>query len=247
MAIDRAEHHLSRHLRVHLDDGAPPLAASTRRSHAAGPRRRPRRQDERQLRPRPRSLGASKLANARFSSSPGEKAISAPGFLRQAAGVSGGHGGLRLFAPLGPGADRARPRGEADCQFAPNVCWRSHRRTGANAQSRLKPPHWETPLFDPALRVRAYGRDPVRAIKALWPAAHQRRTQRPYTWPRQPALQKLKNPLATGVPSTQGRTRSLASSPEADLSRAPAANQIGPVLMGFRPKSLFGRPINASL
>ena len=28
--------------------------------------------------------------------------ISAPGFLRQAAGVSGGHGGLRLLAPLGP-------------------------------------------------------------------------------------------------------------------------------------------------
>src|ERR1700761_6447362 len=41
-------------------------------------------------------------------------ALAAPGVLRQTAGLPGGHGGVRLLAPLGPGADRARPPSEAD-------------------------------------------------------------------------------------------------------------------------------------
>ena len=48
----------------------------------------------------------------------------------RAAAVSGGDGGLRLVAPLGAGADRARPRREADaaavrealCQAAEERC-----------------------------------------------------------------------------------------------------------------------------
>lgn len=37
------------------------------------------------------------------------------------------------------------------------------------------------------------GRVPIRAIEALWPADHQRRIDRPDTWPHRPALQKAQN------------------------------------------------------
>jgi putative SOS response-associated peptidase YedK len=63
--------------------------------------------------------------------------------------------------------------------------------------------------------------------KALWPAALQRRTQRPYTWPHQPALHQLEKTLAAGVPSTQGRQRQLARFQKGDVrtgfGRYPAA------------------------
>jgi hypothetical protein len=46
---------------------------------------------------------------------------------------------------------------------------------------------------------------------------HQRRSDGPNTWPHRPALQKLKNTLAHGEPSTQGREPLSARPQEADL------------------------------
>jgi hypothetical protein len=80
-------------------------------------------------------------------------------------------------AALGPTQSEGRGggRGEQDLQ---NRLGDDGPRASATA-SRSRPTG--TPRFDPALRVRETDGDPIRAVKALWPADLKRRIDRPRT------------------------------------------------------------------
>jgi hypothetical protein len=73
------------------------------------------------------------------------------------------------------------------------------------------------PILADALRVRAFGRDLIRA-KGIMASGACEPQGRPNTWPHQPAdCISLKKPLANGEPSTHGQERKLSRCPEADL------------------------------